>query len=55
MLTHPAFHLLVHEGHEEIEQSQQGWAHVDMIHAFGTNRVAFLEQGIYCMIISEKQ
>jgi len=29
----PFFHLLFHEGHEQVEQSQEGWIHVDMIHA----------------------
>jgi len=47
LLTHPLFHLLFHEGHEQIEYSQEGWFQVDMIHAFGTIRVAFLEQRIY--------
>jgi hypothetical protein len=47
LLTHPLSHLLFHEGHEQVEQSQEGWIHVDIIHAFGTNRVAVLEQRIY--------
>jgi hypothetical protein len=47
LLTHPLSHLLFHEGREEIEHSHEGWLHVDMIHAFGTKRVAFLEQRIY--------
>jgi hypothetical protein len=47
LLTHPPSHLFFHEGHEHVEQSQQGWFHVDMIHAFGSNRVAVLEQRIY--------
>jgi hypothetical protein len=46
-MTHPLSHLLFHEGHEQVEHSQEGWFQVDMMHAFGTNRVAILEQGIY--------
>jgi hypothetical protein len=47
LLTHPLSHLLFHEGHEQIEHSDEGWFQVDMIHAFGTNWVAILEQRIY--------
>jgi len=47
LLTHPLFQLLFHEGHHQVEHSQEGWIQVDMIHAFGSNRVAFLEQHIY--------
>jgi len=47
LLTYPPLHLLFHEGHEKVKQSIEGWFHVDMIHAFGTNRVAVLEQRIY--------
>jgi hypothetical protein len=56
MLTHPLSHLPFHEGHEEVEQSEEGWVHVDIMHAFGTNRVAILEKNVFiCMIISEQQ
>ena len=47
LLTYPLSDLLFHEGHEQIEHSHEGWFHVDMIHAFGSNRVAILEQRIY--------
>ena len=46
LLTHPLFQLLFHEGHHQVEHSQEGWIQVDMIHAFGSNRVTFLEQRI---------
>jgi hypothetical protein len=45
--THPPSHLLFHERHEQVEYSQEGWFKVDMMHAFGTNRVGILEQCIY--------
>jgi hypothetical protein len=47
LLTHPLSNLLFQEGHEEIEHSYEGWFHVDMVYAFWSNRVAFLEQHIY--------
>jgi len=47
LLTYPPFHFLFHEGHEQVKHSQEDWFHVEMIHAFGTNRVAMLEQRIY--------
>jgi hypothetical protein len=47
LLTYPPFHLVFHEGHEKVKHIKEGWFHVDMIHAFGTNRVAILEQHIY--------
>jgi len=47
LLTYPLSHLLFHEGHEQVKDGQEGWFQVDMIHAFGTNRVAFLEERIY--------
>jgi len=47
LLTYPPFYLLFHEGHEKVKQSQEGWFHVDMIQAFGTKRVAILEQRVY--------
>jgi hypothetical protein len=51
LLTHPPSHLLFHEGHEPAEHSREGWIHVDIIHAFGTNRVALLEQFNYSQTI----